>query len=58
MQNPAPVDRICRVLELEARTVGATGKAGEAARDKAVRPDAGCDGAARRGAVAEMRTAF
>lgn len=47
-----------RVLELEARAVGAAGKAGEAARAAAVRPGAGCDGAARRGAVAEMCTAF
>lgn len=33
-------------------------KAGEAARAVAVRTGAGCDGAARRGAVAEMCTAF
>lgn len=44
MQNPAPVDRLCRVLELEARTVDAACKAGEAARDKAVRPGAGLTG--------------
>lgn len=46
------------VLELETRAVGAAGKAGEAARAAAVRTGAGCDGAARRGAVAEICTAF
>lgn len=47
-----------RVLELEARTVGAAGQAGKAARAAAVRPGAGGDRAARRGAVLKMRTAF
>lgn len=57
-RNLRPADRLCRVLELEARTVGAAGKAGEAARAAAVRTCAGGGRAARRGAVAEMCTAF
>ena len=57
-QKPDLGDRICRVLELEARTVGTAGKAGEAARAEKVRPGAGGDRATRRGAVLKMRTAF
>ena len=58
MQKSDLGDRICRVLELEERAVGAAGKAGEAARAAEVRPGAGGDRAARRGAVLKMRTAF